>query len=410
MKSLPCWILAGMLLFLAPQARADSLIITGEPFLLANGEVFSIGGSAGEEARNRAAMPVTATLRRLYVLPNLQPAAGSIVNACVRANGVDTAMCVTYTSADWPNPKGTTVNTVTLPAGTLVTVHFTETGGVTSGANYRASFESSETVVADRIFADGFEGASANNAIVFTDEPFLVANGDVYSIGGSSGDIERNRAAAPRDGTVRSLYVIPNLQPLPGSQILACVRVNDVDAGLCVTYNAADWPAAKGATNGAVAVAQGDLISVHFTETNGANSGANVRASLNITASTATGGAIAIAGEPFIVNNADVYTIQGSNGTIDRNRATAPRAGTIRNLFLAPNLQPAPGTLIHGCVNVNGVDTALCVNISDEDWPGARGNTSTTVSVNAGDVISVHFTELGGVFSGSNVRTSFQFD
>lgn len=262
--------LSAVALAVSVPCRSDSLLVTGEPFLLNDADIFSIYDSAGTEDRNRAAVTVDGVARNLVVLPNLQPLAGSEIRACLRVNGVDTALCVSYASADWPNPKGNTATTVTVVQGALVTLHFTEQG-TGSNANARASF------------ALGPVASESVGAVVITSEPFLFDNANVFSIApGSSGTEDRNRAGMPGPGTIRNLFVMPNQQPAVGSDIHACIRVNAVDTALCVVYGSADWPNPKGNTAASVAVAADDIVTVRFTEQAGISSTANVRASFEV--------------------------------------------------------------------------------------------------------------------------------
>jgi hypothetical protein len=420
-------------------AQSSAVLVAGEPYMLANTDTFSIQGSNGEEIRNRAAVPVAGILQNLFLAPNLQPTAGSVIEACLRVNGVDTSVCVTYTSTDWPGSKGNTTDSVAVSAGDTMSVHFTETAGISSGANVRASFELAPPTP---IFVDGFESGSTSawsssvggssfdagvtarmktrapetqlvgaappsSSVIVTGEPYMLAGADGFTIGGSNGTEIRNRAAVPADGSIRNLYLLPNLQPAAGSSILACVRVNGVDSSLCVTYTESDWPGAKGNQTDSVAVSQADLVTVHFTESNGVSSGANVRASFEYLSSTSA--SAIVTDEPFIQSSADTFSIGGSSGSEERNRAAAPYSGTISSLYLAPNLDPIAGSSIQGCVRVNGVDSGLCVTYSTADWPGAKGATGS-VNVNEGDLITVHFTETAGISSGSNVRATLAFD
>ena len=389
-------------------ANADSIIVSGDAFVPANADTFSINASAGDESRNRVGMPVNGLGANLHVVSNLSPAAGSIAHVCVRVNGVDTGLCVDYTSADWPGTKGNLVDTVHISRRDLVTLHYTELGGVSTGANIRSSFE----IRTDGIFEHGFETpvpGTALNAAVVTGEPFMNANANAYSIGGSNGTIERNRAAAPRDGVAQRLTLIPDMAPAGGALVRACLTVNGVDTNLCVDYTAADWPLAKSNALDKIAVGQGDTISVHFRELNGQSAGANFRATFDL-AGVAGSGAVLITDEPFLVANGDAFSISGSSGSEDRNSMGAPRNGTLRNLYLMPSQQPAAGSLIRACLRVNGLDTPLCVDYSNAQWPNSAGNTVGAVPLSVGDRVTVHFRELNGVSSGANVRASFTFD
>ncbi|UXI68955.1 hypothetical protein [Tahibacter amnicola] len=410
MKSLlSCALVTLACLVYPPLAAADSVVITADAFVVANSETFSIGSSSGEEARNRVASPVGGTAQNLHLIANMAPTPGAIVTACVRLNGVDTNLCATYTSTDFPGVRSNLVNTVSIARGDVITVHFTETGNQNSGANIRASFQiAPPTWTSDILFADGFEVPAPSHSAVITGEPFLVASGDTYSIGSTAGDEPRNRAVAPRAGTIQHLYLLPNLQPAAGSRIQACLRKNGIDTPLCASYVDADWPDPTVST-GSVNVAQGDVITVHFTETNGVNSGANVRASFDYAGPVNTG-AIVITAEPYVPAASEIFSIGGSTGEEARNSAPAPRTGNLRNFYILPDQQPAAGSQLVACVRVNGVDTALCATYTPGTWPSPSGDNVTGVLVQQGDVITVRFREINGVNFGANTRASFTVD
>ena len=390
-------------------AKADALQISGEVFVTANVDTFSINAFSGVEERNKAALPVSGTAQRLYVLSNLQPAAGSMAHVCVRINGVDSSLCVDYSSSDWPNPKGNLVNSIAISRNSEVSLHFSETGGTATGANMRATFE----VLGDEILESGFEtslpGGEINTPMI-TGEQLMVANADAYSImGGFSGtSLVRNRVAMPRSGILRRLTVLPNVQPAPGSLLQGCLNVNGVDSSSCVNYSSSDWPGSKVDMVNSSAVVQGDLLSVHFRELMGINSGANLRASMDFAGAEGSG-VVTVTDEPFMTSGVDTFSIAGGVGVEERNSAVVPRNGQIDNLFVMPNLQPAAGSLIRVCVRVNGSDSSLCADYSAGQWPSSVGTTGVQLNVNEGDRISVRFRELNGVASGSNIRASFTF-
>lgn len=119
-----------------------AILVTQDLLMLASDTLFSIGaGVFSSEGRALMAAPRSGTLANLFVVPNVAPASGSIVTVTVRVNGADTALSVTHTDADGTSAKGNTVDTVSVSQGDLISVKFTETGGVNTGTNYRASFE-----------------------------------------------------------------------------------------------------------------------------------------------------------------------------------------------------------------------------------------------------------------------------
>lgn len=69
-----------------------------------------------------------------------------------------------------------------------------------------------------------------------------------------------------------------------------------------------------------------------------------------------------------------------------------PRAGTLRNLFINTGVvtQPADGNFVI-TVRKNGVDTALVITIPASSGTGVYSNTTNSVAVAAGDLISIKF-------------------
>lgn len=75
-----------------------------------------------------------------------------------------------------------------------------------------------------------------------------------------------------------------------------------------------------------------------------------------------------------------------------------PRAGTLRNLFIAPVAaleNAAAVTTI--TLRVNQVDTPLTLTHTQADGTAVLSDTTTTVAVNAGDRVSFRFQETAGV-------------
>ena len=108
----------------------------------ANATVFAMNvEEASSETFVQINVPRNGDLANLYVHPTASPAGGAVLTVTVRVNGLDTALVVTHTSADGTNTVSNIANTVPVNAGDLVAVKFTESGGVTPGAVYRASFE-----------------------------------------------------------------------------------------------------------------------------------------------------------------------------------------------------------------------------------------------------------------------------
>jgi hypothetical protein len=106
-----------------------------------NSTSFSIGASLCVfEVDCRTAAPRSGTLSNLFVVPSQAPAAGAVMIVTVRVNGVDFSLGITHTAADWDSVKSNITDSVSVSPGDLISVRFTETGGLPT-ARHRSSFE-----------------------------------------------------------------------------------------------------------------------------------------------------------------------------------------------------------------------------------------------------------------------------
>ncbi len=75
-----------------------------------------------------------------------------------------------------------------------------------------------------------------------------------------------------------------------------------------------------------------------------------------------------------------------------------PRAGTLRNLFVAPSMAlESAGASVTVTIRTNQADTALALTHTQADGAANLSDTATTVPVAAGDRISIRFQETAGV-------------
>ncbi len=126
-------------------------------------------------------------------------------------------------------------------------------------------------------------GGSGAGAVMLAGEPFMAANAEQCAIGSGSftcsTDEARATMVAPRDGTLKNLYVRPNVAPTGGATVVVTVRKNGSDTALTLTYDTtADGFTTKSNTSDTVAITAGDTITVKYEETSGSNAGANFRA------------------------------------------------------------------------------------------------------------------------------------
>ena len=126
-----------------PIATTDSTVYSSNPNNTqgANSTAYwalsgSLGPSATENFRN-IVMPVSGTLKNLYIRNgSTQSATGNIVFT-VRKNGVDTAMTVTYSNADGAaTTKSDTTNTVSVVAGDLICIKAVNAAPSSASGNF----------------------------------------------------------------------------------------------------------------------------------------------------------------------------------------------------------------------------------------------------------------------------------
>ncbi len=92
-------------------------------------------GNSGSESGAQYHIPRGGTLKNLTVKPLSSLTSGSSVTITVRINGANTALAVTFTSADGINVKKD-ADEVAVNEGDLIAIRYQETGGVAqSGGN-----------------------------------------------------------------------------------------------------------------------------------------------------------------------------------------------------------------------------------------------------------------------------------
>src|SRR5205823_3152944 len=104
----------------------------------------------------------------------------------------------------------------------------------------------------------------------------------------------------------------------------------------------------------------------------------------------------------------DFFTFGGAGQTNVENttQIVATRSATLQNLYV--NLTAAPGGVANKTVTVrvNGVNTALAVNVAGAATTGS--NIANTVAIVAGDLISVQVTHAGAPVA-SDVMMGFEY-
>jgi hypothetical protein len=104
------------------------------------------------------------------------------------------------------------------------------------------------------------------------------------------------------------------------------------------------------------------------------------------------------------------YAIFYKNGSEKECRIVAPTNGILRNLYTIQSSGVFQAdSAIEVTVRVNGEDTPLFLTYTDTDVDLPKGNTSDSVNVNEGDIISLKFRSTGTNNPGS-LYVSFLFD
>jgi hypothetical protein len=127
---------------------------------------------------------------------------------------------------------------------------------------------------------DAPSGGGGGAAVLSTQDVYTGANASSFSIDGKVNSSDELRASMiiPRSGTLKNLYAIPNKTTNAGSNSVMTIRVNGTDTDLTVTIPENSSSVASNLVN-TVNVSAGDRLTVHFEETNGTASGANITAS-----------------------------------------------------------------------------------------------------------------------------------
>ena len=86
-------------------------------------------------------------------------------------------------------------------------------------------------------------------------------------------------------------------------------------------------------------------------------------------------------------------------------RNLMPIAGTLKNFYVNNGNQPATGSLVY-TIRKSGVDSALVITVAAGSLSGVFSNTTTTLSVVAGDFIGIKITNNASTGSGAIIGVS----
>jgi hypothetical protein len=110
----------------------------------------------------------------------------------------------------------------------------------------------------------------------------LAASTTTYAMFVEEGTESFVQVNVPRAGQLANLFVHPTVSPASGAILTVTVRVNGADTLLAVTHTSGDGTNTVSNTANTVAVNQGDLVAVKFTESGGVVPGAVYRASFEL--------------------------------------------------------------------------------------------------------------------------------
>jgi len=110
----------------------------------------------------------------------------------------------------------------------------------------------------------------------------LAASTTTYAMNVEEGTEQFVQIPVPRGGQLANLFVRPTQSPAAGAVLTVTVRVNGLDTLLAVTHTGLDGSNTVSNTVNTVAVNQGDLLAVKFTESGGFVPNAVYRASFEL--------------------------------------------------------------------------------------------------------------------------------
>lgn len=204
-------------------------------------------------------------------------------------------------------------------------------------------------------------------------------------------------------GTIENLYAELGTAPGSGNTVTITLRVNGADTAL--TCQIANTNTQATDTSNSVTVAAGDRINYKVV-TSAANSAASLRVSSQYVGDTAneslilgsTGGVqMDSSGDFYLPPSGHVCT---KSLTTDANaRMLCPTAGTIKKFYMWLDTAPGGATSRKFEIYKNNAATGVTMTISGASTTG--NDTSNTVAVSAGDLISIKLTNTGAFPAGA---------
>lgn len=216
----------------------------------------------------------------------------------------------------------------------------------------------------------------------------------------------------PASGTITDWAFVLSAAPGAGYTHTITVRLNGADQ-FSETISDTDTQVLS-ATD--LAVSAGDLVSVKYVGGAVGATGADVYLACRFTATAAQTSVVAGGSGAGTVNaGAARYGPCWGHGTVQTSevnaRQTIPTGGTLKNLYVALSVDPGDPGGPDGysfTLTVNGSASALTATIYANDTAG--NDTANTVSVSAGDMVSIAVAPLNAPASAPRVNWGMVFE
>ena len=220
---------------------------------------------------------------------------------------------------------------------------------------------------------------------------------------------DETQAIISATATMKNAYVEFGTAPGVGNTVTCTLRVNEADTGIVVVVSGTDTTGSD--VTHTASVSPGDRINWKVV-TSATNSAARIRMSIQVDGATANESIMLGTSGSGSAGTANYFALDGMSGVGDsqevRGRQLCPTAGTLKNLYI--NLVAAPGVGANRVFTVyqNGSSTGITVTIADGNTTGS--DTSNTISVSAGDTLSLLSGSSAGVPTASKLRFGITLD
>lgn len=213
-------------------------------------------------------------------------------------------------------------------------------------------------------------------------------------------------------GTLQNFTVHLQTAPGTGTSWDYTIVKNGVDTAL--TVHIADTNTTATDSTHTVSVSPGDTLGIHAVPTN-TPAASGQGSSLAVQLSCASNVSVTMAGTNGAMSNTAVQYqgLQGWNNSLNLSSTESdvsvvmPTAGTFKNMYAWTTAAPTAGKSYTVTFRKNGADQSLTTSISGTNT--TNHDTTNSVSVVAGDVVSVSWTPVGTP-TAAVPRVSLEFD